>query len=148
MTRRILLSLLLLMSGTGPLFAQKGLQIAALFDGRYRDRTDAVEVHYEGRRLRKYRLTLFRSLTLTPTPQEVRSIEKMVQADGARAEVKEVARGNRLYYGFYQMPGPAGGHRYVFYRNDALRLRPHGKLTLIYMEGTASLEDLKRAFSK
>lgn len=148
MTRHTLFSILLLLGGIAPAAAQEGLQIASLFGGRYKDRADAIEVNVKGQRLREYKLTLFRSLTLAPTPQETRTIERMVQADCARAEIKEVAQGNHLYYGSYQLNDTGNEHRYIFYRNNALRNRDDGKLTLIYMEGTATLEDLKRVFAK
>lgn len=129
--------------------AQDGLQIASLFGGHYKGHADANEVHYEGKQLRSYKLTLFRSLTLTPGPQEAAAIEKKVRADCARAVEKEVGlRGGRLYYGFYRLPATGKVHRYVFYRNNALRNHSNGKLTLIYMEGSASIEDLKRNFAR
>lgn len=149
MIRRICFFIALLLGTACHAAAQDGLQIASLFGGRYKGRADATEVHYEGKQLRSYKLTLFRSLTLTPSLHEAAAIEKKVWDDCVRAVEKEVGlHGGRLYYGFYRLPDTGKAHRYVFYRNNALRNHSNGKLTLIYMEGSASIEDLKRDFAK
>lgn len=149
MIRRVFIFIAFLFGIACHAAAQDGLQIAALFGGKYKGRTDATEVHYEGKQLRSYKLTLFRSITITPGAQEAAAIEKMVRADCAKAAEKEVGlHGGRLYYGFYRLPATATANRYIFYRNNALRNHSNGKLTVIYMEGTASIEDLKRNFAK
>ncbi len=133
-----------------PLAAQKGLRIADFFDGRFRQHKDATEVLLEGRRLSQYDLTLFRSLTLPGAAPEAVAIEQAVRADVAHAVDKEAGmKGGRLYYGFYRLkPLKKGSNRYIFYRNDALVSGGKPTLTLIYMEGAASLDQLRRTFSK
>ena len=102
--------------------AQSGLNIARLFDGRYHKNKDATEVLMKGRQLNAYKLSLFRSLTLGPQS------------------------GNAA---FYQLPSRGKTHRYIFYSNSgAGRGTAASKITLIYMEGTATLSELKRTFKK
>lgn len=129
--------------------AQRGLQIASLFDGCYHGRTDATEVVLKGRKLRPYHLTLFRSLTLKPSATEAADIERRVKQDVRNAKDKEVGmKGGRLYYGFYQLSGTSDTHRYLFYRNNALLQSSDASLTLIYMEGSATLDELRKHFGK
>ena len=55
-----------------PLWAQKGMHVEALFDSRFKQDKRAVEVLIKGKELKKYHLTLFRSLTVTDTIQRNR----------------------------------------------------------------------------
>lgn len=134
-----------------PAAAQKGLAVDEFFDGRFQKRNDAVEVLLSGKHLKDYDLTLFRSLTVPGDGHEGKAIEDAVCADAGLAVQKEVGyKNNRLYYGFFHLP-PAYRStlsRFIFYRNDALRAGRKPTLTLIYMEGTASVEKLRRTFSK
>lgn len=127
--------------------AQEGLQIAQLFDGRYAHRKDAVEVLVKGRKLKPYQLALFRSLTLQADSAEQRFIERLVEADAAQATDKESGKvGGRLYYGFFCIPGEKSPFRYIFFKNKALTSPENPEITLVYMEGEATLEELKRMF--
>ncbi len=147
--KRHLLVILLLAAAALPALAQKGLAVAELFDGRYENRPGATEVLVKGRQLKTYRLVLFRSLTLQASDAETRHIEQLVTADARRATDKETGKqGGRLYYGFYRLPPAGGQQRYLFYRNN--NLLPGGRtgLTLIYMEGQATPDQLKRMFNK
>lgn len=147
MKRLYLISLLF--CGAMLVSAQDGLQIAELFGGRLRQSEDATEVLLKGRKVSKYGLSLFRSITFVPSVGEQRSIEKCVRSDVRNAVDKEVnMRGGRLYYGFYSLPVRGSLRRYIFYRNNALIPDSDHRLTIIYMEGTAAPADLKRMFSK
>lgn len=136
-----------------PLYAQKGLHIAPFFNGQFHNRNDATEILLKGHKLEPYRLSLFRSITLSAAAPEVRTIEQAVLADGATAIDKEMSysgANKHLYYGFYQLKRSGSVRRYLFFRNNSLN-PPHSRkhtVTLIYMEGTASIEDLKRNFGK
>lgn len=134
-----------------PLCAQSGLHVSALFEGQYRNRNDATEVIMKGKRIRQYKLTLFRSLTLNTRTVNTQEIERLVRADAANALDKEAGmKGGRLYYGFYRLRPVGHTNRYLFYRNNALK--PGGghnaTLTIIYLEGTASIEELKKLFGQ
>ncbi len=131
--------------------AQSGLHIAPLFDGRYHDRKDATEVWLKGRRLAPYELTLFRSITLQAAAADAPTLERLVRADGKGAVDKEVSlKGGKVYYAFYQLKPRGKVRRYLFYRNDALRPAAGRKpqITLIYMEGSATITRLKQLFGK
>lgn len=129
--------------------AQDGLHVNSLFDGRYRKYPDAIEVMLQGRKVKPYGLTLFRSLTLPANEADVSYVEAQVRADAARAVDKEAGmKGKRLYYGFYGLPPKGRLNRYVFYRNNGLHPGRKPVLTIIYMEGTATIDELKKRFGK
>lgn len=147
--KRHLILLALLAVLTVPVCAQKGLAVAQLFDGRYKDRAGATEVLVKGRQLKAYDLTLFRSLTLRATDAETRRIEQLVRTDARHAADKETAaHGGRLYYGFYRFPPADGRQRYLFYRNNALAGNASAGLIVVYLEGSATPDQLKQMFQK
>ena len=105
-----------------PLMAQKGLQVNTLFDGRFKKDHRAVEVLIKGKELKKYHLSLFRSLTVTNAPAVFREMETLVCQDAKSAVDKEVGTiGNRLYYGFYCFSEEEGTFRYLFFRKARKR---------------------------
>ena len=75
-----------------PLWAQKGMHVEALFDGRFKQDKRAVEVLIKGKELKKYHLTLFRSLTVTDAPTLSKEIEALVSQDAETAVDKEVGK--------------------------------------------------------
>ena len=148
--KRFILLFLVLLLALPPAVAQKGLHIDQLFGSELRGRKGSTEVLVTGREAACYGLTLFRSLTFRATREETLWAERLVRADRAGATGMEEARRNaRLYYGFYELKAnPEGKSRYLFYRNGQLEKGTEGKLTVIYMEGTATIDELKRRFSR
>lgn len=123
--------------------AQTGLNVDALFDGRYRDNKSAVETIIKGEQLRKYDLSTYHSLTLADMPEAAAEIEQLVEKDGARAISREVSyRQGHLYYGFYQLPPYKGLSRHLFYLNQ--NLNKGNKIMLIYLDGIATTEFVKK----
>lgn len=133
-----------------PLYAQQGLKIAPLFNGQYRYMKGTTEVLLKGRKLAPYKLNLFRSITIGTERVDIAQIEHMVKSDAATAIDKEISsKQGRLYYAFYQLRPSGSTRRYLFYKNNALNAKGHNNtFTLIYMEGTATLNELKRNFAK
>jgi hypothetical protein len=140
--KKLLLIILLTMSGL-PLWAQKGMHIAPLFRADYSTNDKVVEVYVEGKELKPYKLTRFRSLTFTDCPEEIAKMEKLVRADGAEATEKSMALvGGRLSYGYFRFEGVTE-NRLIFYRS-----KPGDKpeAILVFMEGSATLDEIKAMF--
>lgn len=142
-----LLTALLLLLGTPSLHAQKGLEVNKLFEGHLFDKARCVETHVQGRRLAPYRLDLFRSLRLTPTAHELSAIEAYIRKDAALAEEKETElRHGRMVYALLQLPHSLVGHRrYVGFLKAGSQ--PDAPITIVYMEGRADMNELKKLFS-
>ena len=146
---RKLLMIGILMFATAEAWSQERLRIGELFDGSYKRKNNAIEVTVKGETLKRYRLELFRSLTVKNDPKDFGRIEKLVEADGKDAVSKETGRiGERLYYAFYCFPPHNGRLRYVFYRNSSLREVEANELTLVYIEGNVTMDELKEMFKK
>lgn len=130
--------------------AQSGLNINALFDGRYLDCPQATETIVKGQQLAGTGLSLYHSLTLVDMPDEARSVEALVTRDGAKAFDREVSyRNGGLYYGFYQLSDPSTMHlpglstnRYILFLN--MHRAKGNKIIVIYLEGEASHDEVKQ----
>ena len=165
--KRLKTILTIFVLATLPALAQEDLKIGELFynehteefksnpKGNIRTGRDysinqslVSEISIQGQHLKPYNLTLFRSVTFENGETMVKQIEEWIEADSRDAYDKEVGRlKGQLYYGFFCLPPQKGKRRYLFYRNAALQ--PNSKdqsLTVAYMEGYATLEQLKEMF--
>ncbi len=129
--------------------AQKGMSIDELFGGDYQNRKNVTEVVVRGTQVKAYNLTLFRSITVADDPALAQKMETLVKADGRKATDREEGlRGGRLYYAFYSFRKGDGTYSYIFYRNNLLRKNAKPETTVVYMEGHATLAELKKMFVK
>ena len=147
--KKIFMIVILILGWAMETWSQKNLQIAELFNGSYKRKDNAIEVVVKGRQLERYRLNVFRSLTIKNDPKDFERIERLVKQDEAKALSKETGHiGERLYYAFYCFPPEGEYYRYIFYRNSSLRKTESNELTLIYMEGNVTMDELKVMFKK
>lgn len=147
--RRIFIIVILVLGWVIEAWSQEGLYIAELFNGQYKRKDNAIEVIVKGNQLERYRLKVFRSLTVKNDPKDFERIEKLVLQDEKNAMNKETGHiGQRLYYAFYCLPFKKDHYCYIFYRNSSLRKVEDNELTLIYMEGNVTLDELKAMFKK
>lgn len=147
MKRWVILWIIILSVLSG--YAQKGMHVDALFESCFKHDKRAVEVLIKGKELKKYHLTLFRSLTVTDAPAVSEEIEELVSRDALAAVDKEEGRvGKKLYYGFYCFPPRDDNYRYLFYRNTLVApgSKKKAEVTVVYMEGEVTLEELKQMF--
>ena len=147
--KRIFTIIVLMLAWVVESHSQTGLQIAELFNGQYKRKDNAIEVVVKGDQLERYKLEVFRSLTVKNDPKDFERIEKLVEQDEKNAISKETGRiGERLYYAFYCFSPNKDRFRYIFYRNSSLRKTESNELTLIYMEGNVTMDELKKMFKK
>ena len=134
--KRILLLILIFVGVCFGVRAQEDLAIGAAFN-ELAVKQNVTEVVMGAGRLKKYHLSFFHSLEIkSPTPSEQQRIETLLQSDVAQAIIHEENGGHKLY----ELPSRKGLHRYIFYRCSG------GKLVLIYIEGKASLKQIKEQF--
>lgn len=111
----------------------------------------AKEVYITGRKLRSYNLTAYRSFSIdinSKTKAAGKEIELAVRKDGRNAVDKEMVElAGRLYFAVYSLKQTGSKqNRYLFYKNNALK-KEEGNIVIIYMEGSATLEEIKRKFA-
>ncbi len=149
MNRRLTLLLCLLLLPL-TMSAQRGLNIAGVLDGRYKKNPNTTDIVIKGSQLAEFHLSYYHSLTVENDATIMDAVVKAFVADEAEAQDKEVAHtGQRLYYGFYRLKFNGETNRFVFFKDH--RFAPGEKrpcVTLIYMEGSASLSFLKMKFKK
>ena len=147
--KRITTIMMICMLFASTAMAQVGLNINRLFDGRYKKAAGATEIIVTGVQAREIGLTVYHSLSLTDKNQ-TELVEGLVVKDGVQAVDKEVEyRNGQLYYGFYTMKKSKRDNRYIFYLNQNLaRKSPKNIVTLIYMEGLASPDEIKKLIRK
>ena len=147
--KRIIIITLTCLLTTLATVAQDGLNINRLFDGRYKKAAGATEIIVTGSQAREIGLTVYHSVSVTDKTQ-AEIIENLVVKDGAQAVDKETEyRNGQLYYGFYTMQKHKRKNRYIFFLNQNLaRKSPKNVVTLIYMEGEASAEKIKKLIRK
>lgn len=147
--KRITIIIMTCLLTTMAAMAQTGLNINRLFDGRYKKAAGATEIIVTGVQAREIGLTIYHSLSVTDKSQ-AELVEGLVIKDGAQAIDKEVEyRNGQLYYGFYMMKKSKRDNRYIFYLNQNLaRKSPKNIVTLIYMEGPASQDEIKKLIRK
>lgn len=127
--------------------AQDGLNIASAFGSRFRDLPESTETLLTRSNLRDVSLSLYHAITISSRPELAREIEPLVARDGAGAVSKEVRYASgRLYYGFYVLPQSGGLNRYILYLNG--NLRNDDRIMLIYIEGKASVDDVRKLIGK
>ena len=136
--KKLLTLILLLLSPHLGMWAQKGLAIQAAFD-ELAVKKNATEVVMSGKRLQNFHLTFYHSLEIkNPSASDCQRISSLVQTDATQSITKEETRDHK----FYELPQHKGVHSYILYRNNGQTL------TLIYIQGKASLKQIKQYFHK
>ena len=138
--------------------AQEGLNINKLFDKNLitdewvtRELNGVTEIIVTGKKAKEMGLATYHSVSIKHgTKQEREPFEKLVLKDGANAIDKDVEyRNGQLYYGFYTLKPNKRNKRYIFYLNQNLaRKSPSNVVTVIYMEGKKSPEEVKKLIRK
>lgn len=148
--RRFLISLLLAFTMLPCLWAQDGLSVETFLDNLRKKGEHGKEVVVKNYNVGKNMMTLYRSCYLQLSDAESRELEACVRRDGASAIEKETGmKGGRLYYAFYRLSDVGKDkHRYLFYRNLALRSGEKPYVTIVYIDGTVTMADLRKRFGK
>lgn len=150
--RRRIITLLLFLSMALTAMAQSDLNIGRVLDGRYRKHPATSDVTITGARVKDYGLVLYHSLTVESDTLIMDEVLTAFLSDQDKTEAKDLSYvGAHLYYGFYQFKVTADDmyHRYAFFKD--MRYAPQAvepKVIIIYMEGPASLQTLKKKFMK
>lgn len=155
--KHLLLTLMLLLLPLS-LAAQYDLAISKVLNGRYRKNKHTTNIEITSERLLEYHLDYYHSLTATDDEEIMDAISAAVMTDEPLAIEKDFSTiGTKLYYAFFQMEDdiPCTSstrpmvHRYIFFRDMRQSPdHPASTVTLIYMEGDATLDFLKRKFSR
>ena len=133
--------------------AQRGLQINEVFEGKVIAKQYMQESLVKGDNLAPYNLRLMHTVKfLANNSQRARAdalfcidMRERISDDDSNMEME--SRDGFLYYAIVQLTdNEKGTHRYICYQ-----CRPKSTkfdITMVYMEGEASLADLRKTFKK
>lgn len=152
--KRLLILFLMLSGITLCATAQEGLHINEVFEGKIIPRQDIQESLIKGDNLASYNLKVLHTAKFTVSDKQLRSTVELLFAEDMKerissddSNIEMESRNGHLYYAIVQIKDNSKGtHRYICYqcREKATSYF----ITLVYMEGKASLADLRKTFKK
>lgn len=145
--KKLLLFLLALLLTSGAAFAQRGLNSNAIFRGRVIPSERMVRTEVRGSSMTTYKLDFYRSVRFQVDKKTALEVAALVKADAEAAISAETEMtGDLLTYALVQPAQRGKTHRYLCYQ-----ARPEGPawvITILYLEGSATLADLRSMFDK
>lgn len=145
MRRKVFLIVALCLLAMLPANAQKGLQIDSLFKGKLVNMSLVTESVVSGKKLSPYNLDYFRSVRFVANDKQIAKVSAWIQDDAMIADDKELeSAGGRLIYALLKFPQLSSKNKYVGYQVKRNNGRDY--VTVVYMEGSATVEDLKVIF--
>ena len=133
--------------------AQEGLQINEAFEGKVIDKQCMQESLVKGENLKPYKLEMLHTIKFAAGSKDraklnalfTKDMEERISDDDSNMEYE--SRDGYIYYAIVQLTdNKKGRHRYICYQ--CKENSSHYDITLVYMEGTASLADLRKTFKK
>ena len=146
--KKILISIILLLLFTSGAFAQRHLNCYPVFQGEVVPGKQMVVTEVRGSSMSTYKLDYYRGVTFQADTLLARKVAALVGADVSAAESAETEIvGEMLTYALVQPKTRGRIHRYLCYQ---ARSTTYGGwiITLLYLEGSATLEDLRSMFEK
>jgi len=136
---------LLLFSGAA--FAQRGLNCYPVFKGKIVPTKRMVITQARGGSMATYKLDYYHSVQFQTDEATAGKVAELILADAVEAQSAETEMtGELLTYALVQPTPYARVRRYLCYQ-----ARPVGHawmITILYLEGSATLEDLRSMFEK
>ena len=147
MRKTVIMLLLLTAQLTG--WAQTGLHINELFEGRIIPQERMMESRVRGKPIAKYQLTYYRSLRLNVTNKEAGQLRQLLGLDTEQSIDWRTSRKNPHSWDTWtckmQMPSAGNQNRFLCYQEEWDKEHEQCKLTVIYMEGSVdNLEKLEQ----
>ena len=133
--------------------AQKGLCINEVFEGKLIDKQCMQESLIKGENLAPYKLKVLHTVKLAANDNQRARVDHLFNEDMKErisdddSNMEMESRDGFIYYAIVQLTdNKEGTHRYICYQcKDKAN---HYDITLVYMEGKASLSDLRKTFKK
>jgi hypothetical protein len=145
--RKIFITLLALLLLAATASAQRGLKCNPVFVGKVVPRKQMVVTEVYGSSMAAYNLEYYRGVSFQVDEALAQKVAALVEQDAKEAAVKETEKvGEFLTYALVQPNSSGRMNRYLCYQ--ARKIGEKWKITLLYLEGVATLDDLKKMFDK
>lgn len=136
---------LLLFSGAA--FAQRGLNCYPVFRGKIVPAKRMIVTEARGESMATYKLDYYHSVQFQVDEETAKKVAELILADATDAQSAQTEMtGELLTYALIQPTPFARVRRYLCYQ-----ARPVGAawiITILYLEGSATLDDLRSMFEK
>ena len=143
--RRIVLIITALMLSIGTASAQKDLQVGAIFDGKVIPPKVMKETFIKSAQLDPFNLEQYRSVSFTGDDKVLEEVTRRVLADAENATDQEIHMNKgKLVYAILTFVEANRDNRFICYQ--CVSKDGKNSITLVYMHGPATLDDLKRLF--
>jgi hypothetical protein len=144
--KKIFFVFIMLLS-SGALFAQRGLKCYPIFQGDVVPAKQMVLTEVRGGGMATYKLDYYRGITFTVDSELAEKVSALVEQDSSVAESCETEKtGGMLTYALIQPKVSGKIKHYLCYQ--ARPADNQWKVTILYLEGPATLEDLQSMFAK
>ena len=143
MKRILILTALLLTAWTAS--AQGDLNVGAVFDGKVVPAKAMKETFIRSSQLDPFSLEQYHSVSFTGDDQVLAEVSRRVLADAENATEQEIHMNEgKLVYAILTFEGANRNNRFICYQ--CVSKNGSNAITLVYMHGPATLDDLKRLF--
>ena len=127
--------------------AQRDLNCYPVFQGKVVPRKQMVVTEVRGSSMAAYQLDYYRGISFLANEALTRKVAALVEADADGAAVNETEKvGDLLTYALVQPLSTGKTNRYLCYQ--AREVGDKWKVTILYLEGAATLDDLRKMFDK
>ena len=127
--------------------AQRDLNCYPVFQGKVVPRKQMVVTEVRGSSMAAYQLDYYRGISFLANEALTRKVAALVEADADGAAVNETEKvGELLTYALVQPLSTGKMNRYLCYQ--AREVGDKWKVTILYLEGAATLDDLRKMFDK
>ncbi len=145
--KKIVFCLVALLLFAGTAFGQRGLNCYPVFRGKIVPTKQMITTEVRGGSMATYKLDYYRGITFQADTTTAVKIAAMVEADaGAAVSCETEKTGDLLTYALIELRPDRKINRYLCYQ-----ARSNGyawMVTILYLEGIATLEDLHSMFEK
>jgi len=130
-------------------FGQEGLMVNQAFQGGISGK-DKSETRISGKRLKPYKLSLYRYCKADVSEVDLERMTGWILKDAEPASDKETRyQDEKLVYALIRLEDPEVGNKYICFQvKSKNNLDNTYGVTLVYLEGKATLEDLEEIFNK
>ena len=143
MKRILILTALLLTAWTAS--AQGDLNVGTVFDGKVVPAKAMKETFIRSSQLDPFNLEQYHSVSFTGDDQVLAEVSRRVLADAENATEQEIHMNEgKLVYAILTFEGANRNNRFICYQ--CVSKNGSNSITLVYMHGPATLDDLKRLF--
>lgn len=148
MVKRILLFFISAMLSVGSAMAQEGLYVEDLFEGRVVPQSQMRRSFISGTSLKPYSLDTYKSLAFTVDEATFHRVEILILNDAQDTEDQQLIydEGHLVYALLCLPPTHSGLNRFLCFQ--AAKVGRLWDTTVVYLRGSASIDDLDKMFNK